>query len=57
MNADDLRVSDVVSAERVQWSRLDVETIRKVLQEAAEAGDDELVRRARRALARRETGR
>jgi hypothetical protein len=57
VNADDLRVSDIVAADRVQWSRLDTPTIRKVLQEAAAAGDEELVKRAERALARRDTKR
>ena len=48
-------VSDVISANRVQWSKLDTATIEEVIQEAAQHGDDDLVHRARRALARRNT--
>lgn len=46
-------VSDIISASRIRWSLLSSAQIRKVWEDACVYGDRELVRRARRALARR----
>ena len=48
-----MEVYDIISAPRIRWSMLTNAQIVKVWEDACVYGDRELVRRARRALARR----
>ena len=54
-NANTFDLADALTASRIDWNRIEEEgyDIEQIAREAAMYGDDDLVRKARRAIARR----